>query len=404
MRLARLRQRLGRAAGLGLIVAGLSGCATFQRFLPGAQPGTAQSPEVTWNVPPGPGPALTPVRFDQLPGWTADSVSNAMPAFLAGCAAMSADPAQSLGGEGEADARGGTPEQWQAVCNAARAVLPGDDAAARSFFEANFQPFGASSDGSAIGLFTGYYEPEVAGSRTPDKVYRYPIYRRPPDLGTHRSTPYFSRSEIENGALSRKHLELLWLRNPIDVFFLHVQGAGRVRLPDGRVIRVTYDGQNGLPYVPIGRVLVDRGVMTLDQVSMQSVRAWLVAHPDQARGVMDQNQSFIFFHEVQGIPADEGAPGTLGAPLSPRRSIAVDKSYVPLGTPVWIDTKDPVDGAAFRRLMMAQDLGGAIRGPVRADIFFGWGQNAENRAGLMRQRGTEFLLLPKTANDRTALR
>ena len=401
MRLASAR-RGGSVVALGFtatLLAGLSGCAPVG----GSASDASQGPPASWVVPRGPGPALTPVGFDQLPGWNADNISDAIPAFIAGCAAMASAPAQTLGGQGEAAARGGSVADWQPACDAARATAPGD-APARAFFEANFQAFGASADGSASGLFTGYYEPEVAGSRRPDAEYRYPIFRRPPDLRPGASKPYFSRSEIEDGALSRKHLELLWLRDPIDVFFLHVQGAGRVRLPDGRVLRVTYDGQNGQPYVPIGRVLVDRGQMTLDQVSMQSIRAWLVAHPDQARNVMDQNPSFIFFREATGIAADEGAPGSLGAPLSPGRSIAVDKTYIPLGTPVWLNTRDAMNGSAFQHMMVAQDLGGAIRGPVRADIFFGWGADAENRAGLMRQRGTEFLLLPKTANDRTALR
>ena len=180
-----------------------------------------------------------------------------------------------------------------------------------------------------------------------------------------------------------------------------MQGAGRVRLPDGSIVRVTYDGQNGRTYVPIGRVLVDRGEMTLDQVSMQSIRAWLVAHPSEAAGVMDANPSYVFFREVPDAPPDQGPPSTLGVPLSPGRSIAVDKTFVPLGAPVWIDTRDPVDGAKLQRLMMAQDLGGAIRGPIRADIFFGWGKDAEERAGRMRQPGEEILLLPK-AGDRAA--
>jgi membrane-bound lytic murein transglycosylase A len=312
---------------------------------------------------------------------------------------MRASPAQSLGGSGRAGALGGTPAQWQAVCDRARAVPPGDDAAARLFFESAFQPYGISADGGAIGLFTGYYEPEVAGSLSETRLYKYPLYRRPPDLPDGPSRAYFTRAQIERGALAHRHLELLWLADPIDVFFLHIQGAGRVRLPDGQVIRVTYAGKNGRPYVPIGRVLVDRGEMTLDQVSMQSIRAWLVAHPDQAGALMDQNPSYVFFREIHGVAADEGAPGSLGAPLTPRRSLAVDKAYVPLGAPVWIDTRDTLDGKPIRRLMFAQDLGGAIRGPVRADIFFGWGPDADAHAGKMRGQGMEFVLLPKAAGS-----
>ncbi len=268
-----------------------------------------------------------------------------------------------------------------------------DDAAARNFFETYFQPYGVSSDGDAEGLFTGYYEPEVAGARAPGGDYKYAIYRRPPGLADGRS--YLSRAEIDRGALKGKRLELLWLADPIDAFFLHIQGSGRVLLPDGRTVRVNYDGQNNRGYVPIGRVLVSRGEMTLDQVSMQSIRAWLLSHPAEARGVMEQNPSYVFFREVNGLSADKGAPGALGVALSPFRSIAVDKGFIPLGAPVWVNTRDALDGSPFNHLMVAQDLGGAIRGPVRADIFFGWGADAENRAGRMRQRGTEIVLLPR---------
>jgi membrane-bound lytic murein transglycosylase A len=363
--------------------------------------GCAQQPkEAGWAPPAGPGPALTKLRFDQLPGWSADHASLALSAFLEDCTEWQAEPGATLGGQGEAATLGGTAARWRTACTAARSVPTGDDAAARGFFEAWFQPYGVSADGSIQGLFTGYYEPEVAGSRTLGGVYRWPLLRRPPDLGT-RPT-YYTRAQIEAGALKGRHLELLWLADPIDAFFLQVQGAGRVRLSDGEIVRVTYDGQNGQKYVPIGRVLVDRGQMTLDQVSMQSVRAWLVAHPSEARSVMDANPSYVFFREVRDVRPDEGPPSTLGVPLTPGRSLAVDREFIPLGAPVWIDTKDPVSGSKLQRLMMAQDLGGAIKGPVRADIFFGWGKDAEERAGLMRQRGTEVLLLPNSDAGKTA--
>jgi membrane-bound lytic murein transglycosylase A len=369
----------------------LAGCS---RSVPPPLPASAPAGTPAWNVPTGPGPAMTPVGFDHLPGWSQDRVSEAMPGFLADCTQMLANPAVPLGGSLEAGLRGGTGEQWRRACNAAQLVPAHDDAAARTFFEANFQPFGLSSDGSAKGLFTGYYEPELRGARKPSKVYDVPLYRRPPGLrpGGRR---YLSRTQIENGALRRKRLELLWVDDPIDAFFLQIQGAGRIVLPDGDVARVTYDGQNGQPYVPIGRVLVDRGVMTLDQVSMQSVRDWLRANPRQARGVMNQNPSYVFFRELPGLAPDQGPPGAFTVRLAPMRSLAVDKTFIPMGAPVFIDTTDPLDGTKMQRLMMAQDLGGAIRGPVRADILFGWGPAAEERAGRMRGQGTEYVLLPK---------
>ena len=369
----------------------LAGCAQPAPRLP---VGAAPSDPIPWPVPKGPGPAMTPVRFEHLPGWQLDHVAAAVPSFLASCTQFRSAPAQRLGGTGEAAFRAGTGAQWKNLCDAARALPPGDDAAARKFFEANFQPFGLSADGSSTGLFTGYYEPEIKGSRTATGRFQFPIYRRPSDLLPGRGT-YLSRTQIENGGLRRKNLEMLYLADPIDAFFLHIQGAGRVVLPDNRVVRVSYDGQNGQPYVPIGRILVDRGEMKLEEVSMQSIRAWLVAHPKDAKGVMNQNPSYVFFRELAGVTADAGPPGSLGVPLTPMRSVAVDKSFIPLGAPVWVDTQDPLDGTKLQRLMMAQDLGGAIKGPVRTDIFFGWGPDAEERAGRMRQQGTEFVLLPK---------
>ena len=389
MRLDGWRPRLGAIAAL----LALTGCAAMPQRL-------GQQNEPGWTAPAGAGPALSQLRYDQLPGWSADQAAQALPVFLEDCQAWEAQLPGTLGGRDDAAALGGTADKWRPACAAAHAVPAGDDPAARTFFETWFRPYGLSADGSAHGLFTGYYEPEVPGSRKEGGVYRWPLLRRPPDLGSRPN--YYTRAQIDSGALKKRHLELLWLADPIDAFFLHVQGAGRVRLPDGEVIRVSYDGQNGQQYVPIGRVLVARGEMTLDQVSMQSVRAWLVSHPGEARAVMDSNPSYVFFREVHDADPDEGPPSTLGVPLRPGRSLAVDKDYVPLGAPVWIDTKDPVSGAPIRRLMMAQDLGGAIKGPVRADIFFGWGKDAEQRAGLMRQQGTEVVLLPNAEAAKTA--
>jgi membrane-bound lytic murein transglycosylase A len=370
------------------------------------------------------GLSLSPVGFEALPGWAQDHHAQAMPALLSGCAALLSAPFdQKLGGQGQAEALGGSAGQWRAVCLAARAVPPGDDAAARAFFEANFQPYAvADAAGSPAdrvkGLYTGYYEPEVAGSRTSGRGYNTPLLGRPVDLvqvdlgdffddlkgrrlvgrvADGRLQPYWDRGAIETGALAGKRLELLWLADPIDAFFLQIQGSGRVRLPDGKVVRVTYAAQNGRPYVPIGRVLADKGQIPLDQVSMQSIRAWLAAHPQDAQSVMDQNPSYVFFRELNELRPNDGPPGALGVPLTPGRSIAVDRQYIPLGAPVWISTTDPLDSSPLQRLMLAQDVGGAIRGPARADLFFGWGQDAEERGGRMHAPGTEYVLLPRAA-------
>jgi membrane-bound lytic murein transglycosylase A len=388
------------AAGAMLALA-LSGC--------GQEPAKTLTPAATAPAQMG----LSAVGFDKLPGWTADHAAEAVPPFLASCGRM-AD--ESLGGSGEAAKRGGMPAFWRTACEAAAAVPPGDDAAARAFFEARFQPYAVTSNGSPTGLFTGYYEPEVRGARSPGGGYDVPLLSRPndlitADLGTFSDdlkgrrvtgrvqsgqlVPYYDRGEIVRGALNGKRLEILWLADRVDAFFLQIQGSGRVRLPDDRVVRVSYSGQNGRPYVPIGRVLADQGQIPLEQVTMQSIRAWLESHPAEAEAIMDRNPSYVFFRELNGVRPDEGPPGAMGAALTPGRSIAVDKTFIPLGTPVWVDTTDAVDGTKLQRLMVAQDLGGAIKNPVRADIFFGWGHAAEDRAGRMHQPGTEYMLLPK---------
>lgn len=366
---------------------------------------------------------LVPTPFAKVPGWQDDHLADALSAFLGNCRALGAMPAeQPLGGQAEAAARGGSPALWRPVCDAAKAVPSGDDAAARTFFEANFEAeavtdvgAGATAD-HATGLFTGYFDPEVAGSRSPGGKYHTPLLGRPADLvqadlgdfaddlkgravvgrvEDGRLVPYYDRSQIEGGVLARRRLELLWLADPVDAYFLQVQGSGRVDLPDGKVVRVTYAGQNGRRSVLIGKVLMDRGQIPRDQVSLQSIRAWFAAHPDQIAEVLDQNPSYVFFREIDSLRPDQGPPGALGVPLTPGRSVAVDRGFIPLGAPVFVATTDPVTNAPLRRLTIAQDVGGAIRGPVRTDIFFGWGHDAEDRAGRMRQQGTEYLLLPK---------
>jgi len=368
---------------------------------------------------------LVPTPFAQVPGWQDDKLAEALATFLTNCRVLGAMPAeQTLGGQGEAQARAGAPALLRPVCEAAKTVATGDDAAARAFFETHFEADAVTDGDRAEGLFTGYFDPEVPGGRSPGGKYRVPLLGRPGDLvqvdlgafsddlkgrgvvgrvQDNRLVPYYDRTEIEAGALSRRRLELLWLTDPVDAYFLQVQGSGRVDLPDGKVVRVSYAGQNGRRSVLIGKVLADRGDIPRDQISLQSIRAWLAAHPDKVADVLDQNPSYVFFREVNDLRPDQGPPGALGVPLTPGRSIAVDRSFIPLGVPVFVATTDPVTGAPWRRLAIAQDVGGAIRGPVRTDIFFGWGHDAEDRAGRMRQQGTEFLLLPKAPAPMAAL-
>lgn len=360
---------------------------------------------------------LAPVPVATLPGWTTDHPSRLVSPLLLDCTRLGLLPQdQVLGGRGLAARLGGKAGDWAGVCAKARALPEGDDAAARGFFDRNFQAYAVSDRGRSQVLFTGYYEPEVRGSRDRGGIYQTPLLRRPDDLvqvdlgpfapdleGRHtagrvrdgRLIPYPSRAQIEAGALDGQGLEIAWLADPIDLFFLQMQGAGRVRLPDGDVIRVAYAGQNGQPYVAIGKLLSEQRQIPADQISAQTIRAWLVAHPAQAKRLMDENPDYVFFREVPDLRPSEGPPGTLGVALTPGRSVAVDRDFVPLGTPVWIDTTDPLSSRPLQRLVLAEDLGGAIIGPLRTDIFFGWGDKAEQRAGRAHQKGREYLLLPR---------
>ncbi|HZB93883.1 MAG TPA: murein transglycosylase A [Stellaceae bacterium] len=343
---------------------------------------------------------LSPTSFDALPGWNEDDSAAALAAFGRSCAVLAKEPpTASLG-------IAGTVAQWQAAC----AALPpaGAAAAARQYFETWFQPWEASNNGATEGLFTGYYEPLLHGARHPGPGFTTPLLRRPPDLvmvdlGLFRPAwrgqriagrvtdgrlePYANRVAIERGALDRYHLPLLWVADPVDAFFLEIQGSGLIVLRDGSTVRVGYDGQNGWPYVPIGRVLVERGALTKGEVSLQTIRAWIAAHPSEGGALMDANPSYVFFREIQG----DGPLGSEGVVLTPGRSLAVDRRFVPLGVPIFLDAGD-----GLRRLMVAQDTGGAINGPVRGDVFWGTGAAAEARAGPMKARGRYYLLLPKS--------
>lgn len=349
--------------------------------------------------------------FADLAGWTEDDPAAALVAFARTCARWGTLPKdRSLG----ADGIGGTVGDWHTVCVEAEAVPRGDAEAARRFFETRFQPLAATADGAETGLFTGYYEPELRGSRTRSDEFPVPLYRRPPDLvmvdlGLFRETlkgeriagrvidgslrPYESRAEIDDGALDGRGLELLWVDDAIDAFFLHIQGSGRVALAEGGVARVGYAGQNGHPYFAIGRDLIERGELSREEVSLQSIRAWLKAHPEEGFALMRKNPSYVFFHELEG----EGPLGAQGVALEPGRSLAVDRRFIPLGTPVWLVAEPPnQQSPPIRRLLIAQDTGGAIKGPVRGDVFWGAGDEAAELAGPMKSQGHYYLLLPRS--------
>jgi membrane-bound lytic murein transglycosylase A len=338
------------------------------------------------KVPPPDRLVVEGARFADLTGWENDRQGAALAAFLRSCAKLEKDP------------------DWADTCAQARAVAGSDDAAARRFFETALVPVAVTNHGERKGLFTGYYEPELAGCRAQGPSCGVPIYRRPPELVTvelgafrpelkgqriagkverGRLVPFPSRAEIDKGALAGRSLELAYAADPIELFFLEIQGSGRLKLPDGSIMRLGYDGQNGHAYVPIGRVLLERGALERP-VTMQSIKAWLRGSPEKAAAVLEENPSYVFFRELSG----EGPVGAQGVALTPGRSLAVDRRFLPLGAPVWLDTGE------MRRLLVAQDTGGAIKGPVRGDVFWGAGAEAEARAGAMQDEGRIWLLVP----------
>jgi membrane-bound lytic murein transglycosylase A len=372
---------------------------------------------------------LVPAAFDDLPGWRAEPLTEAVPPFLASCDALGRWPDERRLAAGPRGV-GGSAGDWRGVCRAAAALPPGDETAARVFFEANFRVLAVHNGEAAEGLFTGYYEPSLRGSRRRHGPYRTPLYLRPPelvsvDLGLFRDDlagrrlagrvrggtlePFDDRAAIDRGALAGRGLEMVWVDDAVDAFFLQIQGSGRIELDDGGSMRVGYAAQNGHPYVAIGRELVERGELAVEEVSLQSIREWLRRHPEEAEEVMYANPSYVFFRELPG----PGPLGSLGVPLTPERSLAVDRTFLPLGAPVWVATTLPAVPEAFpegapevpwSRLLMAQDTGGAIRGPVRGDIFWGHGEDAEAVAGRMRQPGRMWLLLPRPIRPSTAPR
>lgn len=312
-------------------------------------------------------PALAQVLdFEELDGWRDDTHAEALSVFLRTCDLIDAP-------------------DWRPIC-ALAADTPQDDASARSFFELLFKPVVI---GSPPALFTGYFEPELAGSTVRTPRFAYPIYRRPPELADGQA--YHTRASIDGGALAGRGLELAWLDDPIDVYFLQVQGSGRIRMSDGSVIRVGYAGANGQPYRSIGQEMVRRGSHRMDEVSAQEIRAWVRRNPAAGRELMHTNPSFVFFRKIGDLTADQGPIGAMGRSITTMRSVAIDPAFTPLGAPVWIekDGRSPI-----RRLMTAQDTGGAIKGAQRADIFYGTGAEAGDAAGTVKDAGRMVLLLP----------
>ena len=362
------------------------------------------------EIPKPPAKPFEAARWEDLPGWPgadangtngangANGLLTVFRAFLASCDALKKR------------------ELWRDTCASAQALENQDDNGLRAWFEAQFQPWQlVNPDGGREGLVTGYYEPVLKGSRARKRPYLHPIYGIPDDLIDvelgeinpelkhlrlrgrivgRKLVPYYSRADWNKQEARRKDGVLLWADDAFDVFFMQIQGSGQVQLDDGSRVRVGYADQNGHPYRSIGRWLIDQGELKLEQASMQGIKAWAKANPRRLQELLDANPSYVFFRE---LPVNgEGPPGALGVPLTAERSIAVDPRFTPLGAPVWLSTTFPNSGQGLTRLMLAQDTGGAIRGPVRADFYWGSGNEAGAFAGRMRQKGQMWALLPRT--------
>ena len=358
-------------------------------------------------APPVPPPrvrVLEPVSYDDVPGWREEALDGVMGALRASCRALRFQSA------------------WREACAAADPIGPENAEALRRYLEANFVPHRvANPDGGTQGLITGYYEPLLRGSRDKRGAYRYPLYAPPDDLLVidlaavnpdlkntrlrgrlegRRVVPYYSRAEIERGIAPVAGKEIAWVDDAIEAFFLQIQGSGRIQLENGDFLRIGYADQNGHPYQSVGRYLVERGELTLHEASMEGIRAWARTNPSRMEEMLNANPSYVFFRELPvretgQTGAADGPIGALGVPLTPRRSIAVDPRHIPLGAPVFLSTTWPNSEAPLARLMLAQDTGGAIRGPVRADFFWGFGAEAGAMAGKMRQQGKMWVLLPR---------
>ncbi|MDA8255894.1 MAG: murein transglycosylase A [Betaproteobacteria bacterium] len=352
---------------------------------------------------------LQPAEWSELPGWGEDDPGAAFAAFVASCRSLERQT------------------QWQSVCSSARELGDKSVPALRTWFEAQFRPWAlVNPDGTRSGLITGYYEPILKGSRQQSRGYAHPVFGPPEDmivvdlatlypelkhlrlrgrLEGRKLVPYYSRAEWTPQESKRSPEALLWIDDPIDLFFMQIQGSGQVQLADGSRVRLNYADQNGHPYRSIGRWLVERGELKAEQASMQGIKAWARANPARLTELLNTNPSLVFFRELP--VTGSGPQGAMGLALTPGRSLAVDPRHVPLGAPIWLATTMPNSGQPLTRLMLGQDTGGAIRGVVRADFYWGSGSDAGNQAGKMRQQGRMWVLMPRgyvpdAANSRSA--
>ena len=360
-----------------------------------------------------PGAQYLPLAWTDVKGWDDDNHLAAYKTFRASCR-----PINAQNGAAEPKALGNSLSE---PCRAAKTLDLADDGKAKTFFEENFAPVRISRLGEPDGFVTGYYEPVLEGSRTQTDVYNVPVYRRPSNLfvrgykqdslslpnkgpvyrkiGRRKLVPYYDRGEIEDGKIAGRGLEIAWLKDPTDLLFAQIQGSARIRFDDGSSVRLNYDAYNGYPYTAVGRILIERGIIPKEEMSMQKIREWMAQNPDGAKELRRANRAYIFFREVNLSDKDE-AVGAQGIPLTAGRSIAVDKALHVYGTPFFIEGELPIESdrakTPFRRLMIAQDTGSAIIGPARADLFFGAGAEAGRISGRLRHPMQFVMLVPKS--------
>jgi membrane-bound lytic murein transglycosylase A len=338
---------------------------------------------------------IEPLSFSTLAGWTDDDHAVAFDTFLKSCRAIV---------NGTMAMRSARPFYGALFKVCERAVAAGqlDRDHARAFFESNFKPVRVTPAGQTAGFFTGYYETEVDGSRFPSDEYTIPIYAAPAETVRKHQSKVFAnldRTRIEDGALAGKELEICYIKNPVDAFFAQIQGSTRVKLDNGKLLRLNYIASNGMPYTPVGKFLIDRGIVSKEEMSMDKIREFMEANPDEGKDLRRKNRSFVFFQETPLGTHDE-CIGAQGVPLTPGRSLAVDKRIHIYGTPIWIDAELPIESekpeTKFRHLLFAQDTGSAIVGPARADIYFGHGEEISHIAGRIKQNGQFVMLAPKS--------
>lgn len=358
-----------------------------------------------------------PVSYQTLSGWNQENYSQLLTLFRQNCQRIEQLPPNKYLG-GVKGLFGGQAQDWLPSCNAATMVNGADPVQAKQFFETWLQPYQYTVSGQ-IGKVTGYYEPEIEGSTVRYGAYQTPVYGKPDTLIAQKNAdgqiqygvakdgvlvPYYSRAEIDQGALKDKNLEIAWVKDPIDLFFMQIQGSGRIVLPDGRIMRLGYAGKNGQPYTALGQVMIDQGLLNAQSVDMYSVRAWLHNHPDQAVALMEQNKNYVFFRRLENQNPNMGPLGAFGSSLTAGRSVAVDRQWIPLGVPLWLETTMPTVANAqgrspWKHMVFAQDIGGGINGMNRIDLFTGWGSQAAWYAGFMNEQGKVFMLLPRRSEQ-----